>query len=352
MSPRILLITPQFYGIEKKIKSVLEELGYEVSWIENKTLLFDYHGTRSKFKLFRKFYFLLFSPQKKYLRSEFRKIGESQVDILFAINAHAVNPWSIRKLKKDNPRLVSILYLWDSTAMYNWAKEIKWFDNVFTFDPADAIKYDITYKPNFYLKYNNSPSVVNDLLFVGKYSIERKILIDKIIEQIHEKVKFFVKLIPAYNIFPHNVLVYKLFKVLNLKSVWIIKYLANYEAVEGITERDYLINKGFNYDDVQEQLLRSNVVLDLPFDQQNGYTHRLIEALANGKKVLTTNSEILKEDFFNPNQIHLLAQHSPDLDIDWIKERTMFPVDKFFHNLELSNWLISILDVSILKNNR
>lgn len=350
MSRRILLITPQFYGIEKKIKSVLEKLGYEVKWIENKTLLLDYHGTRSKFKLFRKLYYLLFSPQKKYLKSEFRTIGDYRPDILFAINAHVINSQLFRKLKVYNPGLVSILYLWDSSRMYEWGKEIKWFDNVFTFDPADAIKYNIAYKPNFYLKNSSSQSVVNDLFFVGKYSSERKLLIDKIIEQTHGKVKFFVKLVPSYKIFPHNSIIYKLFKVLKLKSNWIGKYLANYEAVEGITESDYLTIKALNYEDVQVQLLSSNVVIDLPFDQQNGYTHRLIEALANGKKVLTTNTKILKEDFFNPDQIHLLAQHSPDLDIDWINEKTIFPVDHSFHNLELSNWLISILDVSILKN--
>jgi hypothetical protein len=231
MSPRILLITPQFYGIEKKIKSVLEQIGYEVKWIENKTILFDYHGTRSKFKLFRKLYFLLFSPQEKYLKSELRKIGDYKPDILFAINAHVINYQSFRELKAYNPELVSILYLWDSSGMYEWGKEIKWFDNVSTFDPADAIKYDIPYRPNFYLKNINSQNVVNDLFFVGKYSIERKLLIDKIIEQTQGKVKFYVKLVPSYKIFPHNSLIYRLFKILKLKSNWIEKYLSNYEAV-------------------------------------------------------------------------------------------------------------------------
>lgn len=44
----ILLITSKFYRIEKKIKSSLEESGYEVIWIENNALLLDYLGTESK----------------------------------------------------------------------------------------------------------------------------------------------------------------------------------------------------------------------------------------------------------------------------------------------------------------
>ena len=59
MALRILLITPQFYGIEKTIKSVLEASGYEVVWLENKILPLDYHGTKSKLTLLRKIYCFL-----------------------------------------------------------------------------------------------------------------------------------------------------------------------------------------------------------------------------------------------------------------------------------------------------
>ena len=65
-----------------------------------------------------------------------------------------------------------------------------------------------------------------------------------------------------------------------------------------------------DYGKVQELLLDSNVVLDLPYPGQTGYTHRLIEALANGKKVITTNTLVKNERFFNPEQIHLIDSHS------------------------------------------
>lgn len=56
MPAKVLLVTPKYYGIEKTIKFLIEESGYDVTWIENKVLKFDYHGTHSKLKLLRRVY--------------------------------------------------------------------------------------------------------------------------------------------------------------------------------------------------------------------------------------------------------------------------------------------------------
>lgn len=351
MPLRVLLLTPQFYGVEKKIKSILEESDYEVVWIENKDLLLDYHGTRSKLKFLRRIYFLLFSPQSRYISTEFKKIADSGFDILLAINAHVVNNQFFRKLRKVNPGLVSILYLWDSSAMYNWEKEIKWFDKVFTFDPNDAVKYGLCYKPNFFLKKNDDLIKEYDLFFVGKYSSERESLIAKIQEQPEMKdIKSFIKLWPAYRIFPHNRLIYNVIKSFKPNGGWIMKYMKNFEAIEGLTTREYMMSESLTYDDMQDQLLKSNVVLDMPVDFQTGYTHRVVEALAKGKKVLTTNRNITKEAFYNPDQIHILDPQAPEIDSSWIRTRSVFSVHKYFRDLELSVWLKSILNASVAKS--
>jgi hypothetical protein len=349
MSARVLLITPQFYGIEKEIISVLQDSDYEVVWIENKTLLFDYHGTKSQLKLIRRFYYLLFSPATRFLKSEFKNIPNAKFDLIFALNAHVINHWLLKKLKKVNPDIISILYLWDCSGMYDWHNVIDWFDKVFTFDPVDSVKYEIKYKPNFYLKKDIDSDIKNDLFFIGKYNIERKSLIDKIIEQPDLKeMSFLVKLFPAYKIFPHNYFIYRNLKRINQKSLWIRKYIENFETIEGINKNLYISHEYINFDEFNKQLMASNVILDIPFETQTGYTHRVIQALANGKKVLTTNTAILKEDFYNPSQIHILDREFPEIEIEWLKEKSIFPVDKYFQNLELSVWLNSILNASIV----
>jgi hypothetical protein len=145
----------------------------------------------------------------------------------------------------------------------------------------------------------------------------------------------------------HSYIVYHILKTIGFKSSRVKNYLLNFEAVEGILEREYIIQEKLNYSEVQDHLLDSNVILDLPYPQQAGYTHRIIEALAGGKKAITTNTLIRNESFFNPDQIHFIDSQNPEISADWIKERSEFPVDKYISDLELSLWLKSLLDVRI-----
>jgi hypothetical protein len=244
MSPRILLITPVFYGIERKIKQVLEESDYEVVWLENKILTFDYHGTVSKLKFLRRIYFFLFCPRKRYIRKEMKKIGDTRFDILFSINGHIICSYLFRKLKSKNPGLISVLYLWDSFSMYNWTRELKYFDNKYTFDRADSEKYRIVYKPNFYIKNVSNKFIKQqyDLFFAGKYNPIRLSVIEKILSHSESSgIKYYIRLWPAYKIFFHANFLYILLKKARFKSNWVKNYLLNYEAIEGKIKRDYIL---------------------------------------------------------------------------------------------------------------
>lgn len=350
MSPSILLITPQFYGVEKKIKLILEGSGFNVVYIENKILKLDDHSKNSKLRFLRRVYFFLFFPRTKYLRKELKKHGNIKFDILFCINAFIICPYLFRRLKRKNPDLYSVLYLWDSFSMYDWEKEINYFNRVLTFDPEDSKEYNLEYKPNFYLSINKPREICEDydLFFTGKFNLFRSSLVDKIIQQANNSsIKYFLKLWAAYKIFPHNHLLYIIFKNININSSWVKQYLLNYEAVEEILKKEYIMANSLSYEEMQKKLLYSSVILDLPFQEQTGYTHRLIEALAYGKKVITTNSNITKENFFNQEQIHIIDIQNPEIDFSWVKRKSIFTIDDYFSDLELSTWLKSIINVGI-----
>jgi hypothetical protein len=344
---RVLLLTPRFYGIENKIKTAFEELNYEVTWIENKTLLLDYHSPASKLRFLRRIYFSICSPRERYLKKELRKIQNSHFDLLFAINGGVVCRYLFERLKQGNPAVKSLVFFWDSFAKFDWSAELKLFNRAFTFDPDDSLRQHLEYKPNFYLKpgFKQDHAIEHDLFFVGKFSASRLLILDKLTGRSNsENIASFIKLYPAYKIFPHKALVYGFFKKINFKNSWIKDYIISYEAVEGILKRNFLINKSLTYDEVQADFLKSNVILDLPYRKQAGYTHRLIEALATGKKIITTDSNILKAAFYNSDQIHILNELEPDFDFRWMKERRTFQSNENFKNLELSIWLKSFFN--------
>ena len=339
---RILLLMPKFYGIEAEIKLSLEHLGYDVTWIENKSLTFDYHGVRSKLKILRRIYFLIFTPQIRYIDKQFKKNENSKFDLLIAINGFVVCSYLFKKLKKQNPDIHSVLYLWDSFSMFNWTRELKYFNKVLTFDKDDSVRYNIEYKPNFYIKPDLELGLEEkyDLFFVGKYSPDRLAMVDGILDSAENSgINSFIRLWPAYKILFHNSFVHWFLKKINCNSLWIKNYLNNYDVIEGIVKREYLVTESIDFKEVRYHFLCSNVILDLPFQRQTGYSHRLIEALANGKKVITTNAGIKNEEFFNAEQIHIINLQNPEIDFKWVKKRSNFSIDKYFQELELSKWL-------------
>lgn len=351
MSERILLITPVFYGIEKKIKKTLEMLDFEVTWIENKSIPFDYHGTECKLRFLRRLYFLIFSPQKRFIKAELRKITDIKFDYLFSINGFIVCPYLFKRLKKENLQLFSVLFLWDSFSMYSWVKELKFFNKVATFDRNDADKYGVEYLPNFYLSEDLPLEQAQknvDLFFVGKFNTFRELVLNSIISEAgNAGLKCFIKLWPAYKIFPHNTIVYSFLKLIRINTAWIADYKRNYEAFEEILSSDLLIKEYLPIDEVQHKVNSANVVIDLPYKNQSGYTHRVIDALAKGKKVLTTNLGIRNESFYNSEQIRIIDIENFRLDEDWIKTKASFQADSKLLTLELSVWLKSILNIQV-----
>jgi hypothetical protein len=350
MPIKILLITPLFYGVEKEIIAILEKSGHEVSWIENKSLPFDYHGTKSKFKLLRKLYFFFFFPQVRYINEELKKLNSLKFDLLFSINGNIICKHLFRKLKKANSGLFSILYLWDSFAMFNWEKELRYFDKVFSFDQSDSVKHKLEYKPNFYVEYISKQirEKKYDIFFTGKFNPFRFSIIEKLINECRQKnVLFYVKLWPGYKFFLHNRIIYSLLKRSMIKGSLISFYITNFEAVEGYLDRDYLLKDNRSFIEIHGVLLSSNVVLDLPFRFQSGYSHNVISALANGRKVITTNSGIVNEVFYNSDQIRIIDIENPQFDYSWIKEESNFPINNYFKDLELSFWIKSIINAKV-----
>lgn len=348
MKKRLLLITPKFYEIEKSIVLALENMHFDVVWIENKDLPFDYHGTNSQLKILRKLYFFLFFPRLRYINRQLKKINNLSFDILFSINCHIISSYLFKRLKEQNPNLFSILYLWDSVKMYSWRSMTKLFNKVYTFDPEDSKIFGWEYRPNFFIVNDSdgNSEKQHDLFLVGKFSPERFKILECITKQVSD-MRCYFKILPSYKNSLHNSWVYFFLKKICIRNPWINRYILNYEVSEGIISRNYIFFNSIDYKDVQKELTCSNVVLDISFPEQKGYSHRLVESLAMNKKVITTNRYIKNENFYNPDQIRIIDNENPLVDYHWVKEKTDFQKNNCFADQELSIWIKSIMNVEI-----
>ena len=69
-------------------------------------------------------------------------------------------------------------------------------------------------------------------------------------------------------------------------------------------------------------------------------TINCITALATGKKLITTNVRIKEEAFYNPNNIFIISEENPVLDIHFF-ESEVGKMD--MTHLRMDNWLLHIL---------
>jgi hypothetical protein len=160
----------------------------------------------------------------------------------------------------------------------------------------------------------------------------------------------YFKLIPSYKNLIHNKLLWKFFKMTRIKGGWIENYLSSYEAIEGILHRDYIDHEKIEFIELQKELTVSSVILDIPFAGQSGYSHSVIGALGNGKKLITTNYIIQSETFYNSDQIKIISSDNPAIDLNWTKEKADFFPNSYFDQLDLRTWIKTLISFQVVKN--
>ena len=127
---------------------------------------------------------------------------------------------------------------------------------------------------------------------------------------------------------------------LQSKLVYIF-YKVFYKEFRSSSIKEFEFKK-LSYDKYIDICKNSNIILDVVMGQQNGLTMRTFEAIGLNKKLITTNKNIDKYEFYNKDYILIYDRQVLDFN------------DKFFMNTPvsynnknkytLSNWVKTILD--------
>lgn len=73
-------------------------------------------------------------------------------------------------------------------------------------------------------------------------------------------------------------------------------------------------------EETERIISESSCILDTDRESQTGTTPRVIWALASGKKILSTNKNLIKMPFYNEKQIHIIDRNTPIVDIDFYEK--------------------------------
>lgn len=314
----VLFLCPCFYTYHIEIIKALKSEGAAVDFFKDMSEEYFY-------KLSRKSTRLLHVYRKYYERHLLNKIESKRYDILFVIRGEILSADFVTRMKTMCSVKYSVLYEWDSINVIDYQHLIPVFDNMYSFDMADCnTLHCIRYLPLFYLdRYQKVQEDTLskrdiDLLFVGSWHTDRYEILEKIETEargLHLSVYFYLYLPLPY------------FIKLCLKGMRI--------------KTKHVRFKPLNQDQIECLFKRSHCIVDLSRQNQTGSTMRTMETLGAGRKLITTNKNILKEPFYDSRRISIIDTQHPVIDPLFVKRTSVTSIVPQYHIIP---WLKTMLD--------
>ncbi len=286
---KVLVLILENFEIYEPIKKNLEKLGYDV------TLVFNHYPFRYPnffikiYNFIRKSFLGDKSYKKKLTEEENIKcqkkiISQNQYDITVVFRADMFHDDVLKLAKEQSKKMVN--YQFDGIERnIEVLDKIKFFDKFYVFDEQDVEKYkkfEVSKSHNFYFDYKpkTKNNLETDFYFLGSYHKSR-------VKILNELIGFFEKYNYQYLIeivFPaeHRSKIKEHNGIVSLKEV--------------IPFKDYL-----------EKIEKSKYILDLLIDEHSGLSFRVFESLYYEKKLISNNKNILKYDFYSPENIFIIG---------------------------------------------
>lgn len=237
----------------------------------------------------------------KYISRVISDNKEVRFDYILICRGEAFSKLTINHLREAFPGVKVILYLWDIIKYCDKRDIIPYCDSVFSFDPEDAQNNQMKFRPTFfvddYLGVKNN-KIRNDIVFIGTVYPPRQKSIRKLTTFFKKQGYRFYRYmyVPSFIIYIRNLV--KGFPFFRLNEVQ-FKPLSIKETVNLLSE--------------------SKALLDVNPPIQKSLSTRPYEAMAARRKYITTNKEIIKYDFYNPNNIIIIDIEAPIISNEFFK---------------------------------
>lgn len=321
---RILFFSANAFGIPENIVAFMQKMGATVDYFDERPA--NTFLVKALIRINRN---LLARRIDRYYHRIIDKISRYQYDYIFFIKGESISRRNLQELRSMYPYAKFIIYHWDSIANNrNALNLLPLFDKAYSFDKADCSQLDIKFLPLFYLPdYKTIPSgpvsYDYDLLFVGTTHSDRYRFIHSIVDQIRRLGgRCFI-----YFFFQNKILFYKMklqdksMRQMSIKEVY-------FEAI--------------GKEKLLELYARSRIIVDAQHPKQTGLTMRCIEALGAKRKLITTNQEIKKYDFYHPDNILIVDRVSPVIPKVFFESPYVKIPDDIYIKYSLDVWIKTI----------
>lgn len=320
----VVFIGVKFYNYNVEIIRRLEHYGARVHFFYERDTTLRY-GVYNRLLPHR-----LDNLQKKHYKSIANKVKGVRIDYLLVIRGHKMPICFMQELKQANPGMQSIMYQWDSEANSPFVNVpphlnvIPFFDRHFSFDFRDVetypfLRYAPTFStPEFEELFARQEQETYDLLYFGNYLPER-----------YEGLLAFEQYAKQHN------LTLRFFLYMHWRHFLI-------EKLKGAPlQRRYFSFKMLSRSGYFDLFRQARAIVDVSNRGQTGMAMRVLDALVAGKKVITTNPWIVKDENHEPAQVAVVDLDNIALPEDFFQQprpgaQPDFSVDRWIYNVFFS----------------
>lgn len=317
----ILLLAWEFYDYPDMILDTIEQLGGSVTYI---------NSVSSKSHLMMKLKKTIPFLNRQYENRTLETLANKSFDYLFVVNPALFEIQFLNKLEKIVKFNYKVAYLWDSINTFpEVTARFPLFDQIFSFDPDDCNQNDqLTFLPLFYEDRLADTSVHTDVdfSFVGFAHSQRYDFTQKI-----RKLATKNNMTCDFRLYLPSVLYY-------LRGKFVT------HIFDGAKASDFMFTP-LSKLDTQKVMESSKVVVDMQLDNQVGLTMRTIETLGMKRKLITTNTNISKYDFYNPNNILIVARDNPQIPVSFVAGAYEDIPASIFRQYSLTSWVRTIFNL-------
>lgn len=238
------------------------------------------------------------------------KYNLEEYSTVICIASH-YSPRVLRWINRKNSKIRLINYFWDSISISGYPVVEDKYEN-WSFSYNDCINYNLRYNPQFFIETVKLPKedILYDITYVGadregKLSERSELLYHYYNEFLKRGINFYLYYVSNTKIFPENLL-----------------------------QKDQISEEEFHRISAQ-----GRVILDIVEPNVQWMTLRPLLALSNKKKIITNNSSIIFEPFYNKENIFILGVDNLD-DLNEFIIKDFVQLDKdVLKQYEAKSWI-------------
>jgi hypothetical protein len=321
---RVLLIAPRFFGYEHDIAAEMTRSGQQVDLLPDRP--FNHPLMKAVMR---------FRPELGghracdwFFAQRMEELGRNNYSTILVIQGEGVTANTLTKLRKAYPLARLVFYTWDSIDNKPFSKRnLSLYDRCLTFDPVDARKYGMCFRPLFYTDGFNRPAETAysyDLSFIGTVHSDRYRIVHTLLEQLPSDTRTFV--------------------YLYLQAPWVYDLRRLFTStIDGAKREDFHLTP-LSKNAVQAIFFGSRAVLDIEHASQRGVTMRTMEALGSNCKMVTTNTNLRDYDFYNPLNIQIVDRKVPRLDQEFLLTPYQAVPEEIRQKYSIRQWVRDVCD--------